>query len=117
MTDATARLATTWPLAPIATLGRFGLYLAQVALHLLRPWRQFHTTLRQIHFVGARSVTVIAVAGGFVGMVVALQFHDTLVRFGAGGLLGAAVGLSLVRELAPVLTRSEERRVGKECRL
>ena len=49
-------------------------------------------------------MTVTAVAGGFVGMVVALQFYDTLVRFGSVSLLGAAVGLSLIRELAPVLT-------------
>ena len=39
--------------------------------------------------------------GHFVGMVVALQFHDTLVRFGSVGLLGSAVGLSLIRELGP----------------
>ncbi|MGR8920762.1 MAG: MlaE family ABC transporter permease [Gammaproteobacteria bacterium] len=89
---------------PLAGLGRYGIFLAQVLAHLARPWRQPGIILRQLHFVGARSVTVIAVAGGFVGMVVALQFYDTLVRFGAVGMLGAAVGLSLIRELAPVLT-------------
>jgi phospholipid/cholesterol/gamma-HCH transport system permease protein len=47
---------------------------------------------------------VIVVAGAFVGMVVALQFYDTLVRFGSVSLLGSAVGLSLIRELGPVLT-------------
>ena len=104
MSSTATALARAWPLAQIATLGRFGLYLGQVAKHLLRPWRQFRVTLRQVYFIGARSVTVIAVAGGFVGMVVALQFYDTLVRFGAVSMLGAAVGLSLIRELAPVLT-------------
>jgi phospholipid/cholesterol/gamma-HCH transport system permease protein len=93
-----------WLRGAVTELGRLGVYLAIVSVHLLRPWRQSRSTLRQLHFIGARSVTVIAVAGGFVGMVVALQFYDTLVRFGAVSLLGAAVGLSLVRELAPVLT-------------
>lgn len=37
-------------------------------------------------------------------MVLALQFYDTLVRFGSVSLLGSAVGLSLIRELGPVLT-------------
>ena len=60
--------------------------------------------LKQILFVGARSVLVIVIAGLFVGMVVALQFYDTLVRFGSISLLGSAVGLSLTRELGPVLT-------------
>jgi phospholipid/cholesterol/gamma-HCH transport system permease protein len=36
--------------------------------------------------------------------VVALQLHDTLVSFGSVSMLGSAVGLSLVRELGPVLT-------------
>lgn len=92
------------PLRMLETLGRFGLFFLAVLPHLLRPWRQLRATLRQLHFAGARSVTVITVAGAFVGMVVALQFHDTLVRFGAVSQLGAAVGLSLIRELAPVLT-------------
>lgn len=104
MSSPAPALNAMWPLGQIATVGRFGLFLGLVVLHLLRPWRQFRVTLRQIHFIGARSVTVIAVAGGFVGMVVALQFYDTLVRFGAVSLLGAAVGLSLIRELGPVLT-------------
>lgn len=91
-------------LDPLAALGRAGLFLAHLAPHLLRPWRQFGVTVAQLQFIGTRSLGVIVIAGGFVGMVVALQFHDTLVRFGAVGLLGAAVGLSLVRELAPVLT-------------
>ncbi len=67
------------------------------------PW-EFESISRQVRFVGSRSAVVIAVAGVFVGMVVALQFHDTLARFGSVSLLGSAVGLSLVRELGPVLT-------------
>ncbi len=104
MTDGVVSLARHWVLEPLGNLGRLGLFLVLVGAHAVRPWRQFRTTLRQLHFIGTRSLTVIAVAGGFVGMVVALQFYDTLVRFGAVGLLGAAVGLSLIRELAPVLT-------------
>lgn len=88
----------------LASVGRYGVFLALLVVHGAGVWRQPRQVLRQLHFVGARSMGVIAVAGAFVGMVVALQFHDTLVRFGASGLLGAAVGLSLLRELAPVLT-------------
>lgn len=68
------------------------------------PPYSLYPIVRQVHFIGARSLSVILVSGLFVGMVVALQFHDTLVRFGSVGLLGSAVGLSLIRELAPVLT-------------
>jgi phospholipid/cholesterol/gamma-HCH transport system permease protein len=37
-------------------------------------------------------------------MVLGLQGYYSLVKFGAEGLLGAAVSLSLIRELGPVLT-------------
>jgi phospholipid/cholesterol/gamma-HCH transport system permease protein len=88
----------------IARLGRAGVFLAAGLWGALSPPYRFYPLVRQIHFIGARSLPVIVVAGTFVGMVLGLQFHDTLVRFGAVGLLGAAVGLSLVRELGPVIT-------------
>jgi hypothetical protein len=85
-------------------LGRMGVFLGLAIGHAFQPPWQLGSTVRQLHFVGARSTLVIAVAGAFVGMVVGLQFYDTLVRFGSVSLLGSAVGLSLVRELSPVLT-------------
>lgn len=85
-------------------LGRAGLFLALGFWQVVAPPWQIHPIVKQIHFIGARSLLVIVVAGTFVGMVVALQFYDTLVRFGSISLLGAAVGLSLMRELGPVLT-------------
>lgn len=85
-------------------LGRAGLFLARGAWQIVAPPWRIYPIVKQIHFIGARSLLVIVVAGTFVGMVVALQFYDTLLRFGSVSLLGAAVGLSLMRELGPVLT-------------
>jgi phospholipid/cholesterol/gamma-HCH transport system permease protein len=88
----------------IEELGRMGLYLSLILRQIpSRPF-EWRLLMEQIRFVGTRSIAVISVAGAFVGMVVALQFYDTLVRFGSVGLLGSAVGLSLIRELGPVLT-------------
>ena len=85
-------------------LGASGIFLYEVTRSLLTPPYSIDLLLKQILFVGARSILVIVIAGLFVGMVVALQFYDTLVRFGSVSLLGSAVGLSLIRELGPVLT-------------
>lgn len=84
--------------------GRATLFLIIGFTRLMTPPYKISPIIKQIYFIGTRSLLVIIVAGTFVGMVVALQFHDTLVRFGSVSLLGAAVGLSLVRELGPVLT-------------
>lgn len=97
--------ATTRYLADLAQrTGRAGIFLANGAWKCLAPPYRLAPVLKQVHFIGARSLLVITVSGLFVGMVVALQFYDTLLRFGSVALLGAAVGLSLVRELGPVLT-------------
>jgi phospholipid/cholesterol/gamma-HCH transport system permease protein len=50
------------------------------------------------------SLVIVCISGVAVGAVLGLQGHNTLVRFGAAGQLGAVVGLSLIRELGPVLT-------------
>ena len=85
-------------------LGISGIFLYQTLFKIITPPYSVHALLKQLAFVGARSMVVIIVAGLFVGMVIALQFYDTLVRFGSVSLLGSAVGLSLIRELGPVLT-------------
>jgi phospholipid/cholesterol/gamma-HCH transport system permease protein len=54
-------------------------------------------------FIGARSLLIIVVTGAFTGMVLGLQGHHTLRKFGSEGLLGSVVALSIIRELGPVL--------------
>ena len=58
----------------------------------------------QIYYVSATSTGIVVLVGLFTGMVLGLQLFYTLVRFGSASVLGAAVALSLVRELGPVLT-------------
>ena len=79
-------------------------FLLETTKTILLPPYALKPLVKQIAFIGARSLLVIVVAGLFVGMVIALQFYDTLLRFGSVSLLGSAVGLSLIRELGPVLT-------------
>jgi phospholipid/cholesterol/gamma-HCH transport system permease protein len=61
-------------------------------------------TLRQVEAIGSRSMTIVLLTALFTGMVLALQTGFALGRFGAKPYVGAVVGLSLARELAPVLT-------------
>lgn len=90
--------------AVISEMGRLGIFLIRSIAGLMRLPVMFHQILHQINFIGSRSSLIIVLAGIFTGMVLSLQFFDTLVRFGTVEMLGSAVGLSLVRELGPVLT-------------
>jgi hypothetical protein len=65
---------------------------------------QLRATRPQIYSIGARSVPIVAVGGAFVGLVMSLQGYRTLETFGATSALGTLLGLSLFRELGPVLT-------------
>jgi phospholipid/cholesterol/gamma-HCH transport system permease protein len=85
-------------------LGRAGIFLFTGCLRTLTPPYKLTPIIKQIHFIGARSLLLIIISGLFIGMVVALQFYDALVRLGSVAMLGAAVGLVLVRELGPLLT-------------
>lgn len=85
-------------------LGRFGAFAAEVAAALARRPARVRRTLDELHGVGVLSLAVIGVSGLAVGMVLGLQGYNTLVRFGAEESLGAVVGLTLIRELGPVLS-------------
>ena len=88
----------------IGQLGLLGVFLYTTLKKAFSAPLPLYPVIKQIHFIGARSTLVILVAGAFTGMVVALQFYDTLVRFGSVAMLGSAVALGLIRELGPVLS-------------
>ncbi len=54
--------------------------------------------------VGVNSFPVVFFTAIFTGMVLALQSHTGFKRFGAESMVGTVVGLSMTRELGPVLT-------------
>lgn len=81
-----------------------GLYLGLVLRGMLRVPFRFSECLRQIHFIGAGSLAVIFFTALSTGMVLGLQGYYSLHKFGAEGLLGSAVSLTLIMELGPVLT-------------
>ncbi|QJB58355.1 ABC transporter permease [Pseudodesulfovibrio sp. zrk46] len=83
--------------------GMFLFLLESIAL-IFAGWGQFAKIIRQIYFIGVQSVSVIALIGLFTGMVMGMQLYYALSAFGADGFLGTGVALSMVRELAPVMT-------------
>jgi phospholipid/cholesterol/gamma-HCH transport system permease protein len=90
-------------LAVSADVGRATLFLVNAVRRIpARPWR-FRMILEQLHFIGNRSLVIVALTGAFTGLVLALQGTTALKRFGAESMVGALVSLSLTRELAPVL--------------
>lgn len=91
-------------IALVNELGALCIFTSRGLLHILTPPLQIGKIVGQVSFIGVKSLFVIILVSLFTGMVLGLQGYYTLVKFGSEGLLGAAVALSLIRELGPVLT-------------
>lgn len=103
MTDAIRELGSR-SVALVDGLGRVANFGAALVAVMPRPPTRFGFFLRALYDAGVLSVALICLSGFTVGMVLGLQLYNTLTRFGAEEGLGAVVGLTLVRELGPVLT-------------
>jgi phospholipid/cholesterol/gamma-HCH transport system permease protein len=88
----------------IEQTGRIFILLLIIAWKMLQPPYKIYPIIKQMYFIGARSMTLIIISGITIGMVLGLQFYNTLERFGSVGVLGSAVALSIIRELGPVMT-------------
>lgn len=91
-------------LSLLGEMGRMMIFLINAVTWMVRPPFRVLQILKQVHFIGVKSLFVIILTGSFTGMVLGLQGYYSLRKFGAEGLLGSAVALSMIRELGPVLT-------------
>lgn len=67
-----------------------------------RPF-EFRETIHQMAFIGVASVPIVALTGFFSGAVLSLYLSQFLSTYGASGFVGATVGLSVTREIGPVI--------------
>ncbi|MEE4312892.1 MAG: ABC transporter permease [Desulfofustis sp.] len=66
--------------------------------------RNLHSIVRQMFQIGVGTLPIAMLMALFVGMVLALQTGSELSRYGSQEAIGAIVGLSMVKELGPVMT-------------
>jgi len=88
----------------VQELGTMTAFAGDIARTVVTPPIRVSAFVWELYKVGVLSLIIICVSGLTVGMVLGLQGHHTLVRFGAKESLGALVGVSLIRELGPVIT-------------
>ncbi len=92
------------PLGFLAQLGEHARLLWQVITWGIRPPSRPRLLVEQMDFVGVGSLGIVGLVGLFSGMVLALQGVIALRQFQAERMVGGVVGLTLTRELAPVMT-------------
>lgn len=65
---------------------------------------EFRELLRQCYQMGNRSLLLVGITGFIIGLVLTLQSRPTLIEFGAVSWMPNMVGISIVREIGPVIT-------------
>jgi phospholipid/cholesterol/gamma-HCH transport system permease protein len=71
---------------------------------LFKPRFEFKEFLKQCFQVGYKSLLLIGITAFIMGLVLTIQSRPTLVEFGAEAWLPKMVAISLVREIAPMVT-------------
>jgi phospholipid/cholesterol/gamma-HCH transport system permease protein len=84
--------------------GNVTLFTARFFKEVLKPPYEIKEFFRQCYIVGYKSLPLVCITGFIMGLVLTLQSRPTLAEFGAESWLPGMVALSLIREIAPVIT-------------
>ena len=71
---------------------------------VFKPPYEIREFLKQCYIIGYKSLPLVGITGFIMGLVLTLQSRPTLAEFGAESWLPGMVALSLIREIAPVIT-------------
>ena len=77
--------------------------LGRTARHLNTLPRQFPRFIEQCYLIGYTTMPIVTILSFFIGSVLALQSGYSMQNFGAKQFIGSLVGLSMCRELGPVM--------------
>ncbi len=84
-------------------LAKFGGFLRATGHQLVAGPFRTNLVFQQMEFIGNESLTIIMISGFFIGAVFSLQIGSIFAIFGAQGMMGAATGKALARELSPLI--------------
>jgi phospholipid/cholesterol/gamma-HCH transport system permease protein len=84
-------------------MGLMAIFLVKTLVYSFTPPIKVINILKQARFIGTQSIFLIALIGGFTGMVLSLQGYYALNKVGSVAFLGPMVALSMIKELGPVL--------------
>jgi phospholipid/cholesterol/gamma-HCH transport system permease protein len=83
-------------------------HIAQFTLRffkeLFNPPFEYKEFFKQCYSIGYKSLPLVGITGFIMGLVLTLQSRPTLAEFGAESWLPGMVALSLIKEIAPVIT-------------
>ncbi|MEO8234141.1 MAG: ABC transporter permease [Flavobacterium sp.] len=84
--------------------GNVSLFTGRFFKEIVKPPFQINEFFRQCYAIGYKSLPLVSITGFIMGLVLTIQSRPTMTKFGAESWLPSMVSLSLIREIAPVIT-------------
>lgn len=69
-----------------------------------KPRYEFSELFRQCYVIGYKSLPLVGLTAFIMGLVLTIQLRPSMVDYGVESQLPAIVGISIVREIGPVIT-------------
>jgi phospholipid/cholesterol/gamma-HCH transport system permease protein len=88
----------------LANLGDMCLFILQIIRETFSFDFEFREFLRQCYQIGNKSLSLIAITGFIMGVVLTIQSRPAMAEFGAVTMLPGMVAISIIREIGPVIT-------------
>lgn len=85
-------------------LGEMLALLCETVYYFKEAPRNLNSIFRQMNLIGVGTLPIAMLVALFVGMVLSVQTGTELVLYGTQEAIGAIVGVSMVKELGPVMT-------------
>jgi phospholipid/cholesterol/gamma-HCH transport system permease protein len=87
----------------VAEIGGLAIFSGLTISWLLRKRPRWSVLIPSFYAIGVQSVSVVAITGTFIGMVLAVQAYSQFEMMGLATRMGSVINISLVKELGPVL--------------
>lgn len=85
-------------------IGESSMIFARTLRFIFRGAVDIRDVVSQMALIGVSSLPIVLITVAFSGAVLALYMSQIVVRWGLGSFTGGVVGISIVREIGPVLT-------------
>src|SRR5690606_36942852 len=85
-------------------IGELSYFTARFFRESFKQPFEFKEFLRQCYSMGNRSLMLVGITGFIIGLVLTLQTRPTLMEFGAVSWMPSMVGISIIREIGPMIT-------------
>ena len=84
--------------------GKLSYFTFRFFREFFAPPFEWKEMFRQAYLLGYKSLFLVGMTGFIMGLVLTLQTRPTMVEFGAESWIPSMVGISIIREIGPVIT-------------